>query len=129
MNYLVSWGRDEEREVATAEEMDAVLREIAGERTRVVVGVYRKDAGRWVGMDVGIGHPERSFVFFNDRHGGYGSEPGIEAWDGDISFDDGGRATDYHPEETRVLAETAMRAAQEYVTTGQQPTCVVWQDK
>lgn len=127
MKYLVTWGAVGEREVGGPGELDEVLQQVLAQRERLVVGVYyQADSGRWVGMDLGVGHPERSFVFFNERGAGYGQENGVGTWDGDIVFDDGGQATEYHPEETRVRAQTALAAAREFVTTGEQPTCVCW---
>jgi hypothetical protein len=130
MMYTVNAGHTEPHEVADARELDALLdalteqAEVSGP---VVVGIYRQDGTHWFGMDVGIGHPERSFLFATGDDGGYGFEPGLEPWPEDISFDYGGTPTDYHPEETRVRSVTARRAARELVTTGRLPGCVQWE--
>ena len=124
MTYMVTWSPDRTREVTDVDGLEAVLDEITGQQHRLVVGVYQQRDGRWVGMDIGVGHPERSFVFFNARDGGYGVESDLPEWDGDIVFDFGGQGTDYHPEETRVSAATAVQAARQWVMTGQRPTCV-----
>ncbi|HKT03648.1 MAG TPA: Imm1 family immunity protein [Rugosimonospora sp.] len=128
MKYLVTWGAGGEQEVSSPAELDALLYRIRAAQTRVVVGVhYQATNGRWVGMDIGVGHPERSFVFFNERGGGYAREPSLYVWSDDIVFDDGGQATGYHPNETLVRAEKALDAAREFVATGKRPTCVTWE--
>lgn len=128
MKYLVTWGADAEQEVGSPAELDDLLGRIRAQQARVVVGVYYRDSGgQWVGLDIGVGHPERSFVFFNQRGAGYGRETSLYMWGADIVFDDGGQGTGYHPEETRVRAETALDAAREFVATGKRPTCVTWE--
>jgi hypothetical protein len=130
MTYTVSTGRNEPQKVANADELDALLdalTEQAQVSGPVVVGIYRQDGAHWSGMDIGIGHPERSFLFATGDAGGYGFEPGLEPWPEDISFDYGGTPTDYHPEETRVRPATARRAARDLVTTGRLPGSVEWE--
>jgi Immunity protein Imm1 len=128
VKYLVTWGPSSEQEITSPRDLDAVLRRVAAVGQPLVVGVYYQvDSGRWVGVDIGVGHPQRSFVFLNERGGGYGREDGVAEWDDDIVFDDGGQPTDYHPEETRVRAQTALRAAREFVATGHRPSCVTWE--
>jgi len=124
VTYLVTWSPDGERDVADVEGLQAVLDEVTARRERLVVGVYQQRDGHWIGMDFGVGHQQRSFVFFNAREGGYGVETDLPEWDGDIVFDFGGQGTDYHPEETRVRPATAIQAARQFVETGQLPTCV-----
>jgi hypothetical protein len=132
MAFVVSWGRGGQREITAAQELDPLLEE-AAEQARtsgpVVVSIYRHDDGHWVGMDIGVGHPERSFAFYNDTGGGYGFEASLELWADDIVFDYGGAPTEYHAEETRVRPAAALHAAREYVATGRRLTCLLWSEE
>jgi hypothetical protein len=130
MTYLVSAGRDEPRQIADVDDLDALLDALAARAELsgpLVVGIYRQDGEHWLGMDLGIGHPERSFLFATGDDGGYGCEQGVEPWPADIVFDYGGTPTDYHPEETRVRPATARQAARELVASGQLPSSVRWE--
>ena len=133
MTYLVTWGSDGERTVSTAEELSTVLDEVAPRRGKhgapYLVGVYLDDGEEFPpGVEVGLGHPDRAFVFNLGPGGGYGYEPGLDAWPEDIVFDVGGQTADYHPDQTRLTPQAARQAALEYVRTGQRPTCVEWSE-
>lgn len=133
--YQVQWGRGEPVTVASVEELDAVLDEVAGMtgdgNAPFAVSITEDEDGADpfgpVGLQVGFGHPSRGFVFWTgDEEGGYGREPGIGPHREGIGFDLGGQWTEYHPDETRVTPETARQAARHYVETGQRPTGIDW---
>lgn len=137
MSYRLYWGRGNQRTVTTIEDLDQVLDEIAGQRGKggvpfmvdVLPAVDADDPTELPGLQLGIGHPDRAFVFYTDPDVsllGYGHEPDLAEWDTDLSFDYGGTVTDYEPYKTRVTPTTVREAAREYVRTGQRPTCVTW---
>jgi hypothetical protein len=137
MIYTVGQGRDYRQPVSTVEELDAVLDHLTEkariEGRRYKVGVAKQgEHGKYhyVGFDIGIGHPDRSFfwVYGTPDSAGYAYEPGLSEWPEEIVFDVGGQATWYQPQDTRVTPQTARRAAREFFTTVRLPTCVHWHD-
>jgi Immunity protein Imm1 len=130
MSYIVSWRRHEPEKVDSVAELDALLeriREDVATSGPVVVGVYQQQGDEWIGMDLGAGHPQRSFVFATGTPGGYATEPGVEPWQGDIVFDYGGTPTEYHPEETQVSPQTGLQVVREFVATGRRLSGVTWE--
>lgn len=139
MTYIVGQGRrtDYRQPVSSVEELDAALdyltEKARREGTSFNVGVARQgDRGKYhfVGFDIGIGHPERSFfwVYGTPDSTGYAFQPELSQWPEEIVFDVGGQASWYEPARTRVTPAVARKAAREFFTTEQLPTCVSWPD-
>jgi hypothetical protein len=135
--YSVEWGGNEPAIIGAVEELDELLEELAdstgdeGAPYAVSIAAVTADEAEHPfgpeGLQVGVGHPARAFVFWaGDDSSGYGHESGVASYSEGIGFDLGGQWTEYHPDETRVTAETAKAAAREYVTTGERPTCLEW---
>ncbi len=122
MSYLVKYGREPQISVADANDLDAILDRLAPRRGRggapYMVRIFTLDKdGEYVGIQIGVGHPRRSFVFYaGEPGGGYGQQTGIPPLTGEITFDCGGQATEYPPGWARVTPETARQAAREFVT-------------
>ena len=139
MTHIVTWGRDRRRTVSTVDELDATLDEIAATGTPVSVGIYPpdeldKNTSPWddppsSALEIGLGHPDRSFVIWLGLDAATATAPTAGPWpDGapDITFDYGGDAVFTGPDRARVTPAAAREAAREYVQTGQRPTCVEW---
>lgn len=118
--------------VNTEAELDAVLDRVLRRGVPQMVDVYPEDdvdAPAWqtVGLQVGLGHDSRGFVWFsNGTNAAFGYEDDLEGWADSITFDHGGVPTSYSPERTRVRPATARKAAHEFLRTGKRPTCVAW---
>lgn len=132
MSFLVKWGRQPQVEVADVASLDQVLDQIAesdcqGGRS-YAVSISRPDGdGEYLGLQIGIGHPERSFVFWIGTPADeYGVEDGLVPLDRDVTVDFGRHTEDYPPDWTMVTPPVARLAAHEFVTTGQRPTCLSW---
>jgi hypothetical protein len=67
------------------------------------------------GLQIGVGHPDRSFVRALDGAGGYAVDPHLEPWPEPIAFDCGREVVDFKPAWTRVSPAAAVEAAREYV--------------
>ncbi|MGA8112621.1 MAG: Imm1 family immunity protein [Actinocatenispora sp.] len=134
MTYLVHWGRDNERTVSTVEELDAALDEAEGQRgddgsSYLVDIVDQDDPDLMLGLQIGVGHPDRGFVFYSGltaAETGYAADPYLPALGGEIGFDYGGQWTGYEPAKTRLTPSQVRRAARDYVATGRRPTSVAW---
>lgn len=132
VTYRMGWGRGNRCEVATADALDAVLDRVETQRSPdgvpFKVDIVRDDPdGFPVGLQLGIGHNDRSFVLYiGDPASGYAYEAALELWPDDLVFDYGGQPTEYLPEETRVTPAMAREVARVYVRTGERPTCVTW---
>ncbi|MEN3612417.1 Imm1 family immunity protein [Plantactinospora sp. ZYX-F-223] len=129
--YEVTWLGTGHALVETPDEVEALLISLHEAGQPVVVDVFRyRDESPAGGAQVGVGHPERSFVlYFGQPEGGYAVEPGIPAWDGDIEFSYGGQATDYHPAETKITPARAFKVVCELVGTDERPTSVNWDEQ
>jgi len=139
LTYIVAWGRGNRRPSSTVAELDAALDEAAASNVPQVVGIYPPeylagDASPWDGplppaLQIGVGHPDRSFVLWLGPEGGVEVEAGAPPWPSgapDIAFGYGGDAVFAGPARARVTPATARQAAREFVRTGQRPTCVQW---
>jgi hypothetical protein len=83
-------------------------------------------------LEIGVGHPERSFVVWLGPGGGLGVEPAAPPWPEDapaIGFDYGGDAVFINADRGRVTPAAAREAAREFVRTGRRPTCIEWADQ
>lgn len=74
-----------------------------------------------VGLQIGVGHPERGFVYYTGHttaESGYAVDPELEPVVGEIGFDYGGQWTGYAPAKTRVTPTRVRQLARDYVETG-----------
>lgn len=136
MTHIVAWGLDEtlpERQprvpASTIVELDEVLDRIAAAPEPTAVDIIPADIppGERRLLQIGLGHPQRSFVFYlGAPAGGYARESGVPEWDEEIVFDHGGEPTEYLPEWTRVTPMAAREAAREYLRTGTRLTLLGW---
>jgi len=123
VRFTVYWGLDSAARVGSVEELDTLLGRLARacrRRTPYAVDLLPADA-RDGGLQLGVGHPERSFVLSLDRPGGYAVEPGVRPWPESIAFDCGYEVVEFKPEWTRVSARGAVDAACRFVRTGLRP--------
>jgi hypothetical protein len=139
MNYLVLWGSDKEYQVSSVAELDEFLDQVTKLGEPYVVGVYppdyrNSDTSPWDdppagGLELGVGHPERSFLFWHGEGGGWGHEPDLPPLadhEADIEFRHFNEVMYCGGERGRVRPATARQAARQYVETGQRPTAVEW---
>lgn len=137
MTFEVWAGGVMRRIVASGAEVDTVLADISVLRgdddapfmVTILPIVPGADIDEISGLEVAVGHPERSVVHWTavTGHGsGYGVEPGVPPWPEIIAFDYGNQISCYLPDQTRVTAQTGRLAARQYVTTGERPTCLQW---
>jgi hypothetical protein len=83
----------------------------------------------FLGIRLGVGHPERSFVHFIDGSvTEFGYEPNL-GYGRRLVFNQvrDSSPLSHPPGLTRVTPTIARHAAREYVTTGRRPTCLHWQ--
>ncbi len=137
MKCDVWFGRQDARPVSSVADLDEVLDEAETLRgdggaalvVTIIPVVVGAQFDELPGLEIGLGHPDRAFIFFGTAEGvgsGYGVESGVEEWPTVIGWDYSGSWTDYEPAKTRVTSATAREAARQYVRTGQRPTCVEW---
>lgn len=124
MTFLVEWGLNSdtddvhERSITTEAELRNLLDEIERNATPTVVTIYPENEEH-DGLQIGVGHPDRAFVFRVTAHGGYDTQPNLGEWPARITFDYNGEPTDYAPADTRMTPDAARRAAYDYVRTAQ----------
>ena len=125
MRFTLYWGLDSSARINSVEDLEIQLTLLARTRgrgrTALAVDLLPADA-RDGGLQLGIGHPERSFVLALDRPGGYGVGPDVPPWPHAIPFDCGHELIELKPDWTRVTAQGAIEAARAYVRTGSRPT-------
>lgn len=135
MTYRATWGYDGQQTVNSATELDTLLDRLEHERGEegdpLAVAIIDLDADPELrpGLDLGLGHPNRSFLFYSGTTAtetGYAADPALPAWDTDIYWDRGGSPDPHEPARTRIRPEQAREAARQYVTTGRRPTTVTW---
>lgn len=140
MTYIVVWGRGNRRQVSTVAELDAALDEAAEAGTPRVVGIYpperfNDDTSPWdeelpPSLEIGVGHPDRSFVLWLGPQGGIGVDPAVAPWPNgasDIAFDYGGDPVFCGPDRAQVTPTAARTAAQEFIASGgNRPTSLNW---
>lgn len=134
MAYVVAWGRGNRRQVSTAAELDAALDKAAEADTPRVVGIYppehfNEDTSAWdeelpPSLEIGVGHPDRSFALWLGPEGGIGVEAAIAPWpDGapDIAFDYGGDPVFCGPDRTQVTPAAARTGQHTNILKGPKP--------
>jgi hypothetical protein len=94
--------------------------------------VYVKDPAAPQGaLELGVGHPTRSFLLFIGDGGGEATQADMPPWpDGqpDIAFDYGGEPVFCGPERACITPAAARRAARSFIMTGNRPTGVRWSE-
>ncbi|HEY3505790.1 MAG TPA: Imm1 family immunity protein [Actinocatenispora sp.] len=134
MTYLLHWGRDNDRTVDTIDELDAALNEAEHQRGDadapfMVDIVDADDPDMLTGLQIGVGHPDRGFVFYTGQTAaetGYAADLDLPPFDGEIGFDHGGQWTAYEPAKTRLTPRQVRQAASEYLRTGRRPGTLHW---
>jgi len=136
VRYTLHWGRDNARRISSVADLEGLLSFLTTVRGREGAphGVDLMPAGAaGGGLQLGVGHPHRSFVVWLDAdanhsivpgHGGYGIDDDLDPWPEPIGFDCGADVIDFKPAWTRVSPRSAIQAAREYVLTGAMPTCL-----
>jgi hypothetical protein len=118
--------------VETEADLDAVLDGIQNRGIPQMVDLFpadESDTPAWesTGLQIGLGHPSRAFVWFSDGTGAdFGYEPELAPVAEEITFDYGGVPTGYDPTRTRVSPATARRAAREFLQSMERLTHVRW---
>lgn len=137
MKYDVWYGRHGHQPVSSIGELDTVLDDAEQQHgdggaplvVTIIPVVDRAEVDELPGLEVGLGHPDRAFVFYSSadgHHTGYGIEPDVDEYPTNLGWDYSGQWTDYEPIKTRVTPATAREAARQYVATGKRPTHVQW---
>ena len=135
--FDVTWGSDTAGgadKVTTADELDRVLDAITVTPGGLPysVAIIVPDGTRYpVTLEIGIGHPERSFAYYvgpGDDDAAWAYEPDLTPVDG-IMIDYAGQATELWPERSRVSTHAARTAARHFITTsGHRPDNLSWDD-
>ncbi len=134
MTLIVTWGGGQRRPVATVAELDAALDEATDTDRPQVVGIYppehfNTDASPWEeelppALQIGVGHPQRSFVLWLGPDGGVGVDPEAKPWpEGSpgIEFDYAGSPIFCGPDRAAVTPQTAREAARQFLRTCEHP--------
>ncbi|WP_412739439.1 Imm1 family immunity protein [Krasilnikovia sp. MM14-A1259] len=133
MPYRIRWPGTPETTLSSVDELDVLLDRVAADRgdrgLACDVEVSRLgENGEPLGVVLGVGHPERSFVHFTSETGmvfGYEVDVGVSG--PRIAFEEVAGSVVYHPPAlTRVRPAIARQAAREFVTTGWRPTGLQW---
>jgi hypothetical protein len=135
VKYAAKWGREPRAEFQSVAELDALLDAIEPSPESglpVNVSIYKLDGSDFPPtLQIGLGHPERSYVAFidveDDERSGWAFDRAVPPWREPIRFDLGGEPTDCPQERTRVTPDAARQAAREYVESGERPAGVEWQ--
>lgn len=130
MKLAVQWAGRTAQTVASIEELDAMLDDIERDGKPVAVELFcpghDDPRGDRVLVQIGVGHPDRSFVLF-DADGVWGVEPAMPVASDPIWFDYGGTPTRYGPGRTGCSPSNARQAAREFLAwDGARPSCVEW---
>lgn len=135
MIFNAHYGRSPDVEIATVEELDAFLDKATatGDQygIQIALGSIADEAERtfedWRPvLQIGVGHPERSFLVWYGEPFGWACEPDLLALAETLVFNCGGEAEERSPSATRVGAETAREAARQFIRTGTRPANVEW---
>ena len=133
--FRVAWGRGEGgTDVATVGELDRVLDGINVRPGGLPysVGILIPDGSDDpVLLEIGVGHPERSFAFYSsgEDDAAWAYQPDLAPVEG-IVVDHGGQATDVWPQRSRVTVAAAREAARRVVASGgHRPDNLSWDDE
>lgn len=144
MTFTLAWGRDASAPSgqhttvlsdpdALNAALDVVVEAATAARLPQVVDLFE---GTWDGggeaptggLQVMIGHPERSWMTWLGDAAALAVDPQLRAWPELIECDRGGQWDEVNPSWLRISATRAREAALEYVRTGRRPTSVTWVD-
>lgn len=121
-HVIVEWGRRNRRTVTTLVELDALLDEIEklrGDFDTPYMATLFREPRDGTALQIGLGHPERSFMLRMGDDSTYAVDPALPELDDALDWDYGGQATEYPPKWTRFTPAAARTAAREYVRTAQ----------
>jgi hypothetical protein len=140
--FTLAWGRDDDAPsgqhvivVKDANELSAAFDVVAEAANEVhlpqVVDLFE---GTWDGngaapdggLQIMIGHPERSWMTWLGDDAALAADPQMPAWPKSIECDRGGQWDEVSPTWLRISSARAREAAMEYVRTGRRPTSVAW---
>lgn len=119
--------------ITTVEELDRILDGLSlepGEIPYTVAVIIPDESRRFpLMLEIGFGHPERSYAFHvGPDDAAWAYEPGLAGVEGWV-MDYGGTATDIDEDQNRVTIAGAREAARRFVATGgQRPTNLEWDD-
>ena len=124
MRFTLHWGTGNSARIHTVDDLDTLLGVLAmscgAAGAPYAVDLLPAGAADG-GLQLGVGHPHRGFVLALDAGGGYAVEPDLEPWPEPIAFDCGYDVLDFKPAWTRVMPDTALDAARDFVRTGDRP--------
>lgn len=141
MTFTVAWGLDESLpdrqprvEVSSSVELDTVLDRIESEEEDPTsVDIFRTGHGKnGTFIQIGVGHPDHSFVVFLDAKdadpdlSATGKEPGHVPPSEPIGFDFGGEFVYCGNDRAMVSPKVTREAAHEFIRTGERPTSLEW---
>jgi hypothetical protein len=136
ITYELQWGASNRATISTAQEFDDIARGVETQRGHgdapfqiVIVPTDRNtNQARRGFLAIGVGNPDRAFAFWAGEGGGWGRESAVAPLTEELAFDYCGEWTQFYPDQTCVMPETAKAAAREYITTGRRPTGLTWWD-
>lgn len=137
--FTVAWGRDDtlpnrqpDATVTTSAQLDAVLDQITQAGKPTVIDISPTDDGPdGAILQIGIGHPDHSFVQYLDADDAEQDltaigEPAHVPPNQEVMFDMAGTPIGCGLDRAMVSPKTARKAAHEYIRTGRRPTNVDW---
>lgn len=149
MSFTVVWGytspdqstQAHRHVVSTSKELDDALNQaldtvnLDPNRQPLTVTMYptdRPDGAPGPALQLGVGHPERSFLTYygtigvDEQLSAWGTDPGLDPLDEETVFVQSGEPSFYPGDQTRLTPTQARQAAHEYLRTGRRPTIVDW---
>jgi hypothetical protein len=142
MSFTVEWGKDDSRAgghgiaaVSKLSELDTVLDDIEARAVEAgklfVVHIYASedDDGLPGGVQIGVGHPQRSFAYWLGDEGGTAFEPDVPPGPADLRFDYGGQPILPTPGELRLRPATARQIVRDYLQTPTRSSSVSWYEE
>ena len=124
MRYTAFWGLDNSVRICDQADLRQLFGCLISMRGRggapTAVDLLPAGLGEG-GLQIGVGHPDRAFLYALDDLGGYAVQSRLAPWPEPIAFDCGNEIIDFKPAWTRITPEDAIRAAYEYVRTGTRP--------
>jgi len=120
VRFTLHWGLRNSARIHCVDDLDtllAVLATVPGQHGAAHAVDLLPAGAVDGGLQIGIGHPHRAFVYDLDG-AGYSIDAELDPWPEPIAFDCGYDVLDFKPAWTRVSPTTAVTAAREYVRTG-----------
>lgn len=138
MIFIGNYGRNPRIEISTVAELDEFLDKVTAAGGLYGVQIAQGTAAQWDPLnndgaadelpvlDLGIGHPERSYLVYYGEPFGWGRDDTLTELTERLVFNCGGESEERSIQRTKVTAEQARHAAREFIKTGQRPTNVEW---